>query len=122
MQRKNLLILGLMILFGLAACAGGSGGDVLQIVGTYDYHMLEEDTNNTWDAGTIEFRSDKTYSLLNIYDIVYEGPYEIGAGGTLTTQGAIEWTGTFENADTLSGTWVHEDEQTGTWVAVRQSP
>jgi hypothetical protein len=125
MKLRSSLLISLILLVVLTACGTPADtdaptmGDVIQIVGAYDYQMIEDGTDNVYDAGSIEFKGDKSYHLVNFYEIVYEGSYTIANGGQLTTEGGIRWEGTFEDANTLRGTWVN-DESSGTWIAIRQ--
>jgi hypothetical protein len=83
-----------------------------------------DSNDNTYDMGTIIFSGSPTtgtYTELNIYQIEYNGEYQV-SGGSLNLTGDEDWQGTIKDANTMSGTWQHDDGFSGTWTALRQEP
>ena len=91
------------------------------IRGSWDY-VMTADNGDTYDLGTITFEGKPakgTYLQINIYEIEYDGEYKVSSN-QIDLSGYENWTGTFNDANTITGTWSHDAEAEGTFEAIKK--
>jgi len=125
-MNKNIYVLILLIVLVLTGCTAKTAADPVlpatyNVTGNWEY-TLSVPGGNVYDEGTIEFTgtaSEGTWSLLNFYDVEYNGTYTM-IGNTITLTGDETWDGSFADADHISGQW-RNNEESGEWKASRKN-
>jgi hypothetical protein len=117
----------LLLLFticSLSACVPSTQDFSPNILGGWQYQVIETSSGNTYDQGSMVFRgsvSSGSFILTNFYDIDYEGQYtvDVEEKSLSLSESGTTYIGFFSNPDTLRGTWEGNDTS-GTWEASRK--